>query len=112
MLNRESATIMHTILGTNTDTEVMNELGMRLRAQRLRQNLTVTEVAERAGLNRNTIVNAEAGRNPRLETLVKLLRVYGRLEALDAFLPVPEVSPLELARRSGKVRRRARPRDG
>lgn len=87
-------------------------LGARLRAYRLRQNRSVADVAREAGVNRNTVLNAEAGRNPRLDTIVKLLRVYGRLDAVDAFLPEPEVSPLELARRGGRVRQRARPRDG
>jgi len=96
-------------LGSNTDEETLRELGSRLRSYRLQQNLGMTDVARRAGLNRNTIVNAEAGRNPRLGTLVRLLRVYGRLEALDSFLPQPTISPLQLVRDKGRLRRRARP---
>ena len=93
-----------------TDIEILRELGSRLRAYRLQQNLTVATVAERAGVNPNTVLNAEAGRNSRLGTLVRLLRVYGRLEAVDAFLPAPGVSPLQLARRQGHPRQRARTR--
>jgi hypothetical protein len=49
--------------------------------------------------------------NPRLETLVKLLRALDRLESLDAFLPAPGLSPLQLLELRGKQRRRAsRPR--
>lgn len=96
-------------LGSNTDDEILRELGSRLRSYRLQQNLGMTDVAKRAGLNRNTIVNAEAGRNPRLATLVRLLRVYGRVEALDSFLPQPTISPLQLVRDRGRLRRRARP---
>lgn len=93
-----------------SDSEVLSELGARLRAYRLQQNLTVGDVARRAGVNPNTVSNAEAGRNPRLETVVRLLRVYGRVEALDGFLPPAPVSPLEVARRRGRPRQRARPR--
>ena len=93
--------------------EILRELGRRLRAYRLQQDLRLADVAARTGLNRNTIVNAEQGRNPRLGTIVRLLRAYGRLENLDAFLPIPAVSPLQLARSGGRVRQRARkPRDG
>jgi transcriptional regulator with XRE-family HTH domain len=99
-------------VGSNTDREVLAELGARLRTCRLARNLTVADVAARAGLNRNTVVNAEAGRNPRLETLVRMLRVYERLEALDGFLAAPEISPLELSKRAGHLRRRARGRHG
>ena len=104
---------MPNILDTMTDSEILEELGSRLRSYRLQQNLAITVVAERAGVNPNTVVNAETGRNPRLHTLVRLLRVYRRLDALDAFLPRPLVSPLELARRKGHPRRRAsRRKDG
>jgi transcriptional regulator with XRE-family HTH domain len=85
-------------------------VGDRLRRYRLGQNLTVAEVAERTGLNRNTVINAEGGRNPRLGTVVRLLRAYGRLETLDAFLPAPPVSPLQVIRDRARPRKRARRR--
>jgi transcriptional regulator with XRE-family HTH domain len=88
----------------------MAELGARLRAYRLQQNVTVAHVARQSGLNKNTILNAEWGKNPRLRTIISLLRAYGRLEALDSFLPVPTISPLQLVRDQGRLRRRARAR--
>lgn len=100
--------IMPNIVVDNTLKEMLIELGARLRSYRLQQNLCITDVARRAGLNRNTVVNAEAGKNPRLETVLRLLRVYGRIEAIDAFLPRSTVSPLQLARSKGRVRKRAR----
>jgi putative transcriptional regulator len=97
-------------MGITTDDELMAELGARLRAFRLQQNTEVADVASRTGLNRNTILNAESGKNPRLSTIVRLLRAYGRLENLDAFLPPPGVSPLQLRKTRGQVRKRARNR--
>jgi transcriptional regulator with XRE-family HTH domain len=88
--------------------ELLRELGVRLRACRLQANRTAADVATRAGLNRNTVVNAERGANPRLLTVVRMLRVLGRLDALDAFLPPPAISPLQLVARAGKPRLRAR----
>lgn len=101
---------MPKILSSNTDDEVLHEFGTRLRTYRLQQNLGVANVAKRAGLNRNTIVNAEAGKNPRLGTVIRVLRVYGRVEAFDAFLSPPTISPLQLARSGGRPRKRARAR--
>lgn len=82
-------------------------VGGRLQAYRLQLNLTVEDVATKAGLNRNTVLNAERGANPRLVTVIRLLRALDRLDALDAFLPPPRISPLALLARPGKPRRRA-----
>jgi len=98
------------MIGVMSDQEVLKELGRRLRAYRLQRNLGAAEVAERAGLNRNTVANAEAGANPRLGTVVKILRVLERLDALDAFLAPPGISPMQLMKTAGKPRMRARRR--
>lgn len=98
---------MSTIAVTMTDAELMAELGERLRGFRLLRNESVGRIAERTGLNPNTILNAEAGRNPRLETVVRMLRALERIEALDSFLPPPPISPLALADSRGRPRRRA-----
>ena len=77
-----------------TDREVMRELGRRLAALREAQRLTMLEAAERAALSRQTLYRAERGQNPTLLTIVRLLRVYGRLAALESFIPEPEISPM------------------
>jgi transcriptional regulator with XRE-family HTH domain len=99
---------MDHIRSTSTTDEVLREIGARLRTHRLQQNLSLDELAEAAGVGRATVARAEAGHNASLETLVKLLRALGRLTALDAFLPAPIVSPLQLAALQGQQRQRAR----
>ena len=93
---------------STTDSEVMAEVGHRLRALRKATGLNQTEAAERAALDRSTVSRAENGDNPTLLTLIRLLRVFGRLDALETFIPVPEVSPMALVRqgRVGRVDRR------
>jgi transcriptional regulator with XRE-family HTH domain len=98
------------VIGDKTDEELASAIGGRLKAYRLSQNIRVEDVAVKTGLSRNTIMNAEAGRNPRLSTLIRLLRAYGRLDNLDSLLPAPAISPLQLLRNRGRVPRRARPR--
>jgi len=95
------------MIGAKTDREVVREIGRRIRAYRLQQNQSAAEVASLAGLNRNTVVNAERGANPRMETVVRILRVLGRLDAIESFLPPPGVSPLQLIKSAGKTRQRA-----
>lgn len=83
---------------TAPDPEILAALGGRLRALRKASGLTMEEAAERAGLARKTLSRAEHGENPTLLTLVRLLRVYNRLPALEQFIPEPEVSPMALLR--------------
>ena len=90
-----------------TDSDVLQELGRRLRGYRLQRNLTAEHVATRAGIQLRTLLSAERGANPRLATLIKVLRALDRLEALDAFLPDPGLSPMALLKLKGKQRRRA-----
>ena len=84
-----------------TDTEVMKDVGQRLKV--LRGRRSQGEAARLAGLTRQTVSRAELGDNPTLETLVRLLRTYGRVNALESFIPLPEVSPMALL----KARRRS-----
>lgn len=79
---------------TATDQEILAEIGERLRALRKARDLTQSEAALQAALARSTISQIEQGENPTLETVIRLLRVYGSLAALDTFIPEPEVSPM------------------
>ncbi|MEX1257903.1 MAG: helix-turn-helix transcriptional regulator [Gemmatimonadota bacterium] len=92
---------------TATDPQILEAIGERLRSLRKARGLTQSEAAERAGLGRHTLYRAEHGDNPTLSTLVRLLRVYARLPALDSFIPVTEVSPMARLRK-----RRARSGEG
>jgi transcriptional regulator with XRE-family HTH domain len=100
------------ITPTSTTTEILQELGSRLQAARLQQNLTAAELARRSGVSLRSVARAEAGENISLETMIKMLRAADRLGALESFLPAPLASPLQLAEMRGHQRKRASsPRD-
>ncbi len=87
-----------------TDGELLETIGARLEALRRSRGLTQTEAADRAGLGRNTLYRAEQGDNPTLMTVIRLLRVYGRLSGLENFIPEPEISPMaRLRQRKAKA---------
>ena len=58
--------------------------------------MTLVEVAELTEMNKSTVSRAEGGDNPTFLTVLRLLRAYGRIEALDGFIPEPELSPMQL----------------
>lgn len=96
------------MLYQKTDSEIIELLGDRLRQYRLQRNITREELSQSTGLHANTIKHTELGKDPRLSTIVRILRGLNRLEALDAFLPPPSISPLQLAKLNKKPRQRAR----
>ncbi len=85
---------------------IAEELGMRLRQARLNADLSQAEVASRAGLSRRTVLNAEKGQ-AQLENLVAILAAIDKVNQLNVFLPVQEVSPIQLAKLKGQQRQRA-----
>ena len=69
-------------------------------------DLTQAELASRTGINRRTILNAEKGK-VQLKNLVAILASLDMVEQINMFLPVQEISPLQLAKLEGKKRQRA-----
>lgn len=90
-----------------SDRAILKEIGRRLKRKRLEQNLTQQSLAKTAGLNRTTISEAENGVSFSIQTLIQILRALRALDQLDAFLPDPGLSPLQLAKLKGKERQRA-----
>ena len=91
---------------TLSDNGVREELGRRIKALRLRKNMTQNELAGATVLSLNAIKSLESGRG-KLSTLIAVLRELSALDHLDSFIPETPVSPMQLARTQGKVRVRA-----
>lgn len=100
------AEMMDKSVSNATDPEILAEIGRRLRALRKARNMTIEDVARATDLDRSTISRAEHGDNATLLTVLRLLRAYGRLGAIEGFIPEPEISPMELIRRRKRKRRR------
>ena len=70
-------------------------------------HVTARDLADRAGISLKTYRNVEAGENHSVATLLRILRALGLLQRVDALLPEPGLSPIELAKLGGKQRKRA-----
>ena len=93
-------------LYTVTDKRIEEDLGKRIKALRLRKNITQQVLAEATMLSLNTIKSLESGKG-KLSTLIAVLRELKVLEHLDSFIPEVTISPLQLAKLRGKERARA-----
>jgi putative transcriptional regulator len=95
---------------TVSDSRIMQELGKRLRALRLRKNITQEELAERTVIAVGTIKSLEKGKG-KLSSLIAVLRELDSLEHLENLIPPITLSPLQIAEANLKlpsVRIRAR----
>ncbi len=89
-----------------TDKAIGAELGARIKALRLRKNRTQKQVAKAAAVSLNVVKGLESGKG-KLSSLIAILRELEALDDLEQFIKEEQVSPLQLAKRQGKMRQRA-----
>ncbi len=85
---------------------IAEELGERLKQARLNADMTQIEVANQAGVSRKTVLNAEKGKG-QLEVFIAILSALSLTSQLENFLPVQEISPIQLSKLKGRKRQRA-----
>jgi transcriptional regulator with XRE-family HTH domain len=91
-----------------SDGVLLAELGARIAHARLERNLTQAQLAEEAGVSRNTLQRLESGAvAAQLSAFLRVCRVLGLLDRLDALIPEAKPGPMELLQMKGKMRRRA-----
>lgn len=87
--------------------ELVRLLGSRFKDYRMRCNLTQKEVAEQSGIGLTTIHKFENGTasNLSLSTFILLLKVVGRVNALDDVMPELPESPYLVRKEEKKAQR-------
>jgi len=88
-------------------TEIMETIAQRFKALRLHHNWTRVSLAERSGVNENTIKRFE---NSGQITMANLLRLAVAMDAQQEFLdlfPVPEVQSIAELEKQSHQRKRA-----
>ena len=94
----------------STPAEVLQELGARLREQRLAQSLAQSELAQMAGLSLGALRKLESDGQCSLETLVRVAQALGLLEALDDLFVLKRQSIAQMAQVDLVSRRQRAPR--
>jgi putative transcriptional regulator len=94
-----------------SDNEIIRDIGKRLKALRLRKNITQESLSKKTGLNRVTISKIERGQKTSLFSLIQILRGLDELQRLDSIIPGETFSPLQLARLQSMQRKRASRQD-
>ena len=90
------------------DESVLLELGTRLTAARLAQNLTQAALAEKAGVAKRTVERLESGAvATQLSGFLRVCRALGLLEGLETLVPEQPASPMAQLKEQGHTRQRA-----
>lgn len=92
-----------------TDTEIHKQIGKKIKEWRLQINMSQKRLAKDAGLSLITVQQLEYGNRVTLETLIRVLRILGRLDELTPFFKEEPVSPILAAKiehSTGKHRRK------
>lgn len=87
------------------------ELGLQIRALRLRQNLDQRQLADRAGVALNAVKNLEGGKGATLRSLVQVLRALNRVDWLRALAPAVSISPVQMLKAKAPRQRASRKRN-
>ena len=90
----------------SSTSEVLAELGQRVKALRIALPATQKELAEMTNLSLKTISNLENGKDVSLSTMIEVLRALGRLQSLELLIPEQGLRPSEIVA-LGKTRERA-----
>ena len=96
------------ILPSHSNETILHELGNRFTGARLALNLTQAALAEQAGVGKRTVERLESGEAAtQLSGFIRVCRVLGLLDRLDALVPEPVASPIAQLKQQGRKHQRA-----
>lgn len=91
------------ITGYENGQEILTELGIRIRQQRIKLNLTQAQFARRCGISLSTLVRIESGEDSKISNHIKILDGLKMTANLD--LLITETQPDYKAMYTGKRER-------
>jgi len=90
-----------------TTLEVAQTLAERVKAQRLQKRWKRQTLADRSGVSQSSLRRFEQTGKISLESFLKLMLAFGRLDEMDELLQPPEIQSIDdLARRNPKLPQR------
>lgn len=78
-----------------TDTMIQQRIGEKLKIVRLKQNITQQSLAESAEVSLSTVKKIESGEINSFGSLLRILRMLGKLDSLQSLVEEEQLSPNE-----------------
>lgn len=76
-----------------SDLQIQKKIGEKLKATRLRLNITQDSVAEASAISRSSVKKVESGEIGSFDTLLRILRTLGMLDEIAKLCEEDELQP-------------------
>lgn len=93
-----------------TDTLIQQRIGDKIKTLRLRQNITQVNLASDAQISLSSVKKIEKGQIGSFDSLIRVLRVLGKLDVLQQLVDEEEMSPNEYYEFVNSTKKRSRQR--
>jgi len=95
---------------TLSDTQLGKRIGEKLKAIRLKRNITQQSLAEASSISLSSVKKVENGEIGSFDTLLRILRTLGMLESISALFEEEQFSPSEYYEMVNKAKKQSRKR--
>ena len=95
---------------TLSDTQLSKRIGEKLKAIRLKRNITQQSLAEAASISLSSVKKVENGENGSFDPMLSLLRHLGMLESISQLFEEEQLSPSEYYEMVNKAKKQTRKR--
>lgn len=95
------------IEATMLASDIIGELGYRIKKIRLSRKIKQDSLAREAGIGTSTLKRLEAGNDVSLESFIKILQALDLAQNLELTLPEHRPGPIEQLDQAGNERQRA-----
>ena len=92
-----------------SDGMIQSKIGERLKAVRLKQNITQQDLAEESGVSLSSVKKIEKGEIGSFDSFLRVLRTLGKLDVLLPLVEEEQLSPseyYELVNKASKAQRK------
>lgn len=93
-----------------TDTLIQQRIGDKIKTLRLRQNITQVNLASDAQVSLSSVKKIEKGQIGSFDSLIRVLRVLGKLDVLQQLVEEEEMSPNEYYEFVNSTKKKSRQR--
>ncbi|MHC5310536.1 helix-turn-helix domain-containing protein [Myroides sp. LJL116] len=94
-----------------SDKVILSKIGLFVQQDRIKQDISQQELAEKSALSRSTVSLLERGEGISLLNLIKILRMLDALYILKQFEEREEISPLRLAKGKKNLPKRVKKKE-